>query len=183
MRHPVDRAARALVALVAVVLVGLSGTACAPRPSDNEINVSDEGMKNGVAAARYLTPVELDGVEIGRALNSDRTIKDRATSFKSHETVYASIRVSGTANSGVVRALWTNARGEKIQDDTRLVTPSNNDVVVVQVAPPQGWAAGRYRLDVYLDDKLADSETFSIEGEESKAPAETRPGPPAPTSH
>ncbi len=182
MHHLAGRARGAAAAFVALALAGL-GAACAPRPTNNEINVSDEGMKNGVAAARYLTPVQLDDVEIGRALNADKSIKDRADKFQAHDTVYASIVVSGSANSGLVRALWTNERGEKIQDDTRIITPSNNDRVALQAAPPQGWPAGRYKLDVYLDDKLADTETFSVEGGESNAPAEGTGVPPSTTSH
>lgn len=182
MQHLAGRARRAVAALAALALVGLA-TACAPRPSKNEINVSDEGMANGVAAARYLTPVELEEVQIGRSINDDKSIKDRTTTFQPHETVYASIRVSGSANSGLVRALWTNERGEKVQDDTRIITPSNNDRIALQVAPPQGWAPGRYKLDVYLDDKLAESETFSVEGAQSNTPNQEKGSAPASTNH
>ncbi len=182
--HRLSGRARGLAAALAVTALAGLGAACAPRPTSNEINVSDEGMKNGVAAARDLTPVSLEDVEIGRALNADRTIKDEANRFQAHDTVYASIRVSGSANSGLVRALWTNERGETIQDDTRIITPSNNDRVTLHVAPPQGWAAGRYKLDVYLDDKLADSERFSVEGGRAKGANEPKADDTAaPTSH
>lgn len=149
------------VALAALVA---AAAACAPHPTPNEINVSDEGMKDGVAASRYLTPVALDAVEIGRALDADKTIRDEATSFQPRDTVYASIKISGSANSGLVRALWTDPQGQTVQDDTRIVTPSRNDLVTFQVAPPSGWTSGTNRLDVYLDDRLAATKTFTVQG-------------------
>jgi len=166
-----------------LVALAAGAAACAPHPTSNEINVSDEGMTNGVAAARYLTPVALDTLEIGRSLDTDKTIKEEASTFGPHDTVYASIKVSGSANSGLVRALWTDERGEKVQDDTRIITPSNNDVVTLQVAPPQGWANGRYRLDVYLDDKLAATRDFSVEGGQAKAPNERKGVEANPANH
>lgn len=154
----------ALIILNSALLTS-AAAACAPRPSGNEINVADEGMKNGVAAARYLTPVALEAVDLGRGLDVDRSIKDVTSSFKPQDTVCASIRISGSANSGLVRALWTDEKGQTVQDDTRIVTPSRSEVVGVQVAPPNGWAGGRYRLDIYLDDKLAATRTFTVEGQ------------------
>lgn len=154
----------ALVALVA------AAAACAPHPTPYEINVSDEGMKAGVAASRYLTPVALDAVEIGRTLDADKTIKDEATSFQPRDTVYASIKISGSANSGLVRALWTDPHGQTVQDDTRIVTPSRNDLITLQVAPPNGWTSGTNRFDVYLDDRLAATKTFTVEGGGANTP-------------
>ena len=164
--------------LVALVVLA-SATACAPRPSGNEINVADEGMKDGVAAARYLTPVALDAVDLGRGLDVDKSIKDLTSSFKPQDTVCASIRISGSANSGLVRALWTDEKGQTVQDDTRIITPSRSEVVGLQVTPPNGWAGGRYRLDVYLDDKLAATRTFTVEGQANPSAGEE----PTPASH
>jgi hypothetical protein len=155
---------------VTLIILASAAAACAPRPSGNEINVADEGMTNGVAAARYLTPVALDRLELGRSLDAGKTIKDETSSFQPRETVYAAIKISGSANSGLVRALWTDERGQTIQDDTRIVTPSRGDSLTLQVAPPNGWTGGRYRLDVYLDDKLAATRNFTVEGGEGTPP-------------
>lgn len=149
---------------VALAIVLASAAAACTRPTGNEINVSDEGMKNGVAAARYLTPVALDSLEIGRSLDADKTIKDETSSFQPKDTVYAAIRISGSANSGLVRALWTDSQGKTLEDDTRLVTPSRSDLVNLQAAPPDGWKDGDYTLSVYLDDKLAATRNFTVEG-------------------
>ena len=151
---------------VALVVLASAAAACS-HPSGNEINVSDEGMTEGVAASRYLTPVALDSVDLGRSLDADKSIKDATTSFKPQDTVCASIKVSGSANSGLVRALWTDQQGKIVQDDTRLVTPSRSDTLALQVTPPNGWTGGQYRLDVYLDDRLAATRTFTVEGAEN----------------
>jgi hypothetical protein len=154
------------VGQLTLIVLAAAAIGCT-RPSNNEINVSDEGMKNGVAASRYLTPVALDSLDLGRALDVDKSIKDATTSFKPQDTVCASMKVSGSANSSLVRARWMDPQGKVVQDDTRIVTPSRSDTVALQVTPPNGWAGGRYQLDVYLDDRLAATRNFTVEGGET----------------
>ncbi|MGE5813079.1 MAG: hypothetical protein ACM36C_01205 [Acidobacteriota bacterium] len=170
------------VGQVALIVLASAAAACT-HPSSNEINVSDEGMKEGVAAARYLTPVALDSLELGRSLDVDKSIKDATTSFKPQDTVCASIKVSGSANSGLVRAVWTDQNGKAVQDDTRIVTPSRSDTVALQVTPPTGWTGGQYRLDVYLDDRLAATRNFTVEGGETPANQQKAGEKPGPANH
>lgn len=168
----------------ALIVLATAALGCAPHPSGNEINVSDEGMKNGVAASRYLTPVALDSVDIGRSIDPDKTIRDTTTSFQPKDTLYAAIKISGSANSGLVRALVTDEQGKTVQDATRIVTPSRNETVTLQVAPPEGWKGGRYRFDVYLDDRLAATREFNVEGEPADKPdAQHGAETPNPASH
>ena len=161
------RFVRAAIASGAALL----GAACGmPGPTPNEINVADEGMRQGVAASRGVTMVALDSIEIGRALNPDNTIKDETDSFAPGDTVCASIRVSGAANSGLVRAVWFDEHDQALQDDTRIITPSRNEVVGLQASRPEGWSGGRYRVAVYLDNRLAGEESFSVEGQPAASP-------------
>jgi hypothetical protein len=176
---PARRLSKAALATALVTMAAL-GAACAmPGPSPNEINMADEGMSQGAAAARGLTMVALDEVEIGKSINEDKTIKDEADSFQPKDTVYASIRVSGKANSGLVRAMWSDERGQSVQDDTRIVSPSRGEVVTLQISKPQGLAGGRYRVDIFLDNRLVQSKTFSVEG----APAAEGAPSTNPTNH
>lgn len=159
---------------IATASLTVATIACVPAPSGNEINLSDEGMKNGAAASRGLTPVALEDVELGRAINDDHTIKDEATRFQPKETIYASIRVSGSANSGLVRTVWSTEKGEVVQDNTRIVSPSRGETVSVQMARAQGLAGGRYRFDVFLDNRLIESKDFFVEGGEQQGLGQQR---------
>jgi hypothetical protein len=165
---------------VAVLSFTIGTAACMPAPSGNEINFADEGRKNGAAAARGLTPVGLEDVELGRGVNRDHTIRDEADTFQAKDTIHASIRVSGSANSGLVRAVWLDEKGEHLQDDTRIVSPSRGEIVSVQVSRPQGLAGGRYRLDIFLDDRLVESKGFTVQGGEPEGPGPQQ-GTPNPT--
>lgn len=169
---------------VAVLSVTLATAACMPAPSGNEINFADEGRKNGAAAARGLTSVALEDLAIGKSVNDDHTIKEEADSFQPNDTIHASIRVSGAANSGLVRAAWIDEKGAHVQDDTRIVSPSRGEVVSVQLARTQGLAGGRYRIDIFLDDRLVDSAEFSVEGGRTEGPGPQRGRQaPDPTGH
>jgi hypothetical protein len=64
-----------------------------------------------------------------------------------------------------------------VQDDTRVVSPSRGDLVSLQLARPQGLAGGRYRVDIFLDNRLVETMTFSVEGSEAERQGAQAPNP------
>lgn len=155
-------------AIVAALAVA---AACAPAPTPNEINFSDEGMSQGVAVASRAPRSEIDRIGIGKSINTDNTIKDSARTFGANDTVFASARVSGRANSGIVRAVWFDAQGQPVHEQTRIVSPSRGETVAVQAVPETGWTPGEYTVEIFLDDRLAATERFVVEGEARAAGA------------
>lgn len=162
------RPGRAVCTLAALATLILA-TGCA-RPSGNEINFSDEGRRDGAAAARNLTPVRLESFEIGRGVNDSQAITEEADRFQPHEPVFAAIHVSGSANSALVRTLWLGPDGRPVQDDTRIATPSRGEKITLKAQPTGGWKGGRYQVEVFLDDQLAESQTFTIVGGQQPGP-------------
>lgn len=145
--------------LFLIAAAALALTAC--QSSSNEVQLSEEGMRDGAAARDGLT-AGVNSVAIGKSVNPDHTIKDGARTFESKDTIYASVKVTGQANSGLIRALWLGPDGQPVQNDFRLVTPSRNDIVEFKVSNQQGLKPGDYRLEVYLDDRRADSRAFVV---------------------
>jgi hypothetical protein len=149
------RAPLALFAAAAAI------TLAACQSSSNEVQLSDEGMRDGTAARDGIT-ADITSVAVGKSLNQDHTIKDTARTFDSKDTIYASIKITGRANSGLVRALWLGPDDQPVQNDFRLVIPSRNDIVDFKVQKPEGLKPGDYRLEVFLDDRHADSHAFVV---------------------
>jgi hypothetical protein len=149
-----------------VVLVALAALAagCMPAPSGNEITVANQGMRDGVAASQGRARSAIDRLELGRSINDDRTINDETNSFEATDTVYASLRVRGDANAGILRAVWIDPQGNVAHEQTRIVTPSRDEVVALEAARPQGWRGGQYQLDVFLDGRLVESRSFRVAG-------------------
>lgn len=144
---------------ILVAAAALALAACQSTP--NEVQLADEGMRDGVAARDGVT-ASVGGVTIGKSVNQDHTIKDPTRTFGAKDTVYASVKVTGQANSGLVRALWLDPDGQPLQNEFRLVTPSRNEVVEFKAAKPDGLKAGEYHLEIYLDDRRAGSQEFAV---------------------
>ncbi len=147
---------------LALVTAAAALTLAACQSTSNEVQLSDEGMRDGTAARDGIT-ANVASVAVGKSVNQDHTIKDNARTLESKDTIYASVKVTGQANSGIVRALWLDPDGQPVQNDFRLVIPSRNDIVDFKVQKPQGLKPGDYRLEVFLDDRHADSRAFVVQ--------------------
>ena len=137
---------------------------CIPGPSPNEVTVATHGMRDGVAASSGRRRPAIDQVELGRSRAEDGSIADATQSFEPADTIHATVRVTGDANSGIVRAVWSDAQGNIVHEETRIVTPSRGETVAFEAAPSQGWGGGGHQLDVFLDGRLASTERFRVAG-------------------
>jgi hypothetical protein len=139
--------------------------ACRPTaPSSNEITLATHGMRDGAAASGQRARPAVDRVDLGRARDQDGTISDRTRSFEATDTIHAAVRVTGDANSGILRLVWSDARGTIVHDETRIVTPSRDETVTFEAAQPRGWRGGEHQLDVFLDGRLASTQRFRVAG-------------------
>jgi hypothetical protein len=149
----------------AIVCALLTTAGCMPAPSPNEVNFSDEGMSQGVASAsRSAARGEIDNVAIGKSMNDDKTIRDRTRDFQPSDTIYLSLRVLGSANSGIVRAVWFDPQGQPVHQETRIVSPSRGETIAMQASRPNGWRPGAGTLEVFLDDRLTHTESYRVAG-------------------
>ena len=108
-------------------------------------------------------------VDIGTAVDAGMKVTTAATSFKPKDTVHVSI---GTATSdpaatvaGKVGAklVYLDKSGEMVvSDETRDLNLSNTGNTSFQFAKPDGWPAGKYRIDISLDGKVVQSKEFDV---------------------
>ena len=90
---------------------------------------------------------------MGRHVDSDKKITDRTDDFAPSDTIYASVHMSGTANSGAVVGRWTFADGTTVDEKTDSVTTNGDARTVFYIAKPGGFVKGKYTLHVLIDDK------------------------------
>jgi hypothetical protein len=169
-RHLLTRVPR--VALAASLALA---AACAPPPSPNEVNFSDEGMSQGVANASRVARSEVEDVAIGKSANDDGTIADEARTFDATDAVFASVRVTGQANSGIVRVVWFDPQGRPVYEQTRIVTPSRGEAVALQAKRDEHWKPGEHTVEVFLDDRLLATERFTVPGNAAQDAPGTAP--------
>lgn len=139
---------RISAALCLAVLVAAAG--CARK--------ADTGATTTGAAVR------VTDVSIGRAIGGDKAITDKTDTFKPNDTIYASVATDGSAQSATVRAKWTFEDGQIVNDSTRTIAPNKAERTEFHISKPDGWPAGKYNVEVFLDNQSAGTKDFSVRG-------------------
>ena len=108
--------------------------------------------------------VRVSQVDIGRSLNADKTINDNTDSFKPNDTVYASIATEGTATAPTrLKARWTYQDGQVVDESTQTIAPTGNARTEFHISKPNGWPAGKYKLEVFLNGSSAATRDIEVE--------------------
>ena len=116
---------------------------------------TDTGGTTGAA-------VRVTDVSIGRAIGGDKAITDKTDTFKPNDTIYASVATDGSAQSATVRAKWTFEDGQVVNDSTRTITPNKAERTEFHISKPDGWPAGKYKVEVFLDNQTAGTKDFAV---------------------
>lgn len=116
------------------------------------------------ALAQAQQDLGVDSVIMCRRVDKDFAPLDPTQTFKSHDSLYCSIHVSGKLGRGQrVTLHWVPYEGT--MRDQELVTKNTGARNLYFSKDPAtgGWYPGRYRLDVSVNGTLAKSVTFFVE--------------------
>jgi hypothetical protein len=139
---------RSVPALTVAVLVALAATGC--------------GRNTGSDAPAGGTGVRVTDVTLGRAVGGDRTITDQADTFRPNDAIHASVATEGSAPTATLRARWTYEDGQVVDESTESIAPTGRAATTFNISKPDGWPAGKYTLQVYLNDQLAETKNFTV---------------------
>lgn len=109
-------------------------------------------------------PVRVTDVTLGRSVGGDKAVTDKTDTFKPSDTIYASVATEGSAPSATLRAKWSFEDGQLVDESTRTIAPGNRERTEFHIAKPNGWPAGKYKLEVFLNDQAADTKSFDVRG-------------------
>jgi hypothetical protein len=139
--------------ILALTLAAVLSAACTKR-SDNPGTTGTSGTAAGVRVSQ---------IDLGRSLNADKTINDKTDSFKRNDTIYASIATGGTAATATVQARWTYQDGQVVNESTQTIAPTGDARTEFHISKPDGWPAGKYKLEVSLNGTSAATKDFEVE--------------------
>jgi hypothetical protein len=108
--------------------------------------------------------VRVTDVTLGRAIGGDKAVTDRTETFKPNDTIYASVATDGSAPSATLRAKWTFEDGQLVDESTRTIAPNNKELTEFHISKPSGWPAGKYKVEVFLNDQSAGMKNFDVRG-------------------
>ena len=118
---------------------------------------------DGTVGTTGTTAVRVTDVSLGRAIGADKAVTDSTDKFGPADTIYASVATDGTAPTATLRAKWTFEDGQTIDESTRTIVPSGRERTEFHVTKPSGWPAGKYKLEVFLNNQSTQTKTFEVQ--------------------
>ena len=106
-------------------------------------------------------PLQLSTVQLGSALNSDKSIATHVSRFKPDQTVYVAALTAGPG-SGEVAARWTFG-GRIISEEKKSVSYTQDAATEFHIAYAGGFPTGEYKVEVLIDGTSAALRDFRIE--------------------
>jgi hypothetical protein len=149
-----------VVLMLAVVIPAACGSSDAP--SSTPADAPPATAAAPPAASAPSTPVSVQSVELGSAINPDKTIAVRTNVFKPGDTVYVSVRTMGTSPSTTLSAKWTYGDGEPVNESFKTIAPTGPAMTEFHISKPDGLREGPYRVDVAVNGMRASTSTFSV---------------------
>ena len=108
--------------------------------------------------------VRVTDLTLGRSVGGDKAVTDSTDTFKPNDTIYASIATEGSAQSATLRAKWSFEDGQLVDESTRTIAPNNKERTEFHISKPDGWPAGKYKVEVFLNDQSAQTKSFDVRG-------------------
>lgn len=117
----------------------------------------------GTAGTTGTAAVRVTDVSLGRAIGADKAVTDSIDKFNPADTIYASVATDGTASTATLRAKWTFEDGQTVDESTRTIAPSGRERTEFHIVKPSGWPAGKYKVEVFLNDQSTTAKTFEVQ--------------------
>jgi hypothetical protein len=148
---------RALGAASLLVIVALAcgrSETSAPAPGATPPGVS--------APAPAGQPGGVRGIELGTALGADGRVTAPAASFAPGDTIYVSVLTEGQPAGATLSARWTYEDGQVVSEGRETLATPGRAATEFHIAKPDGWPAGRYRVEIALNGEPAGARDFEV---------------------
>src|SRR5687768_4282086 len=113
-----------------------------------------------VAVACSDTPLQLANIQIGRALNPDRSIASITTLFKPSETIYVSVQTTGSA-PGTIGVKWMY-QGRVVDEPVKQVDYDGPDSTAFQIQNSGRFPEGDYSVDIFINGVQVGTRAFKV---------------------
>jgi hypothetical protein len=105
--------------------------------------------------------LEVTTIQLGRAINPDKTVSDPTTRFKPTDTIYAAVLTDGSG-SGKVKVRWLY-RGRVVSEPEQDVSYQGPAATEFHIQNSGGFPPGEYTVEFFLDGKSIASRAFRVE--------------------
>lgn len=105
-------------------------------------------------------PLQLANIQVGRALNSDRSVSSITTLFKPNETVYVSVQTTA-AGKGTISVKWKFG-SQVIDEPSKPVSYDGPASTEFHLQNSGGFPPGDYSVDVFIDGAQVGTRNFKV---------------------
>ena len=105
-------------------------------------------------------PLHVSTIQVGRSLNSDKSVGAHTTQFKPTDTIYAAVLTDATG-AGQITARWTYG-GRPVSEETKSVSYKGEAATEFHMANSGGFPAGDYRVEILLDGQKVGERDFKV---------------------
>ena len=135
--------------------LALTTFACRDRTEDASTTTSG-------GAVAEASGIDIAEVDLGKGIQADKTIRDETDDFAQRDSVYASVRTTGSANSATITARWTFQDGQVVDERTETISPTGDANTVFFISQRNGLPKGNYTLTVLLNGAEAEKKEFEV---------------------
>lgn len=107
-------------------------------------------------------PFRVSRIDLGTAVGPDKKITAPAVAFKPNDTIYASVVTEGAGANVAIKARWTYEDGQLVNESTQMISPTGPAATEFHIAKPDGWPAGKYKLEVAANGQPAGTKDFAV---------------------
>ncbi len=101
-------------------------------------------------------------IDLGSAIGPDNRISASTMTFSPSDTIYAAVSSDGSAPSVNVGAKWTFQDGQLVNEASQAIAPTGPAVTTFNISKPDGFPAGRYKVEVMIDGQPAGQSEFEV---------------------
>jgi hypothetical protein len=138
-------------------MIGLTA-ALAGCAGDNESELETEAPMAGDVA---MNDLDIEEVNLGRAIGADMRVTEMLNNFAAGDSVYASVRVEGTATTGTIMARWMTESDSLVHEETKTISSAGEQWAWFALGTEM-LPEGDYELKLYVNGEEEEEREFSI---------------------
>jgi hypothetical protein len=109
-------------------------------------------------------PARVTSIDLGSELGADGRLAPGAakTTFAPNDTIYASVLTDSPPAGATLSARWTFEDGQVVNESREELTSSDRNATEFHVSKPDGWPAGRYKVEIALNGQPSGEREFEV---------------------
>jgi serine protease Do len=107
-------------------------------------------------------------------LSRDEAGKEVTNTFAQADTFYLTAQLRNAPDDTTVRAVWTAVEADEVESNTKLdekELETGSGHLTFNLQNDQLWPVGKYKVDLYVDDKLVQTLEFAVAGDVAARPS------------